>query len=356
MDREASPPESEAATEMSIENLEAGTPFRPVARVHAWRRCQELQVLHPTAVPYSAQIKRLMAWQSRGQSQAAYEMAIQLWRQALDKGMETRARRMADWITSLQESAPTPLKRRGQAERLEDIARRAVRQDDWMEARDATYELISMESLDVDAKLRIWKNQAMILYTLGRFSESAQVYDQILERTDFQALLKPVHRAALRLSGAAARFYTHELTLASFRDATPYLGYNATLWQLYWWLMGHASWDNHQRLGHIRRASIRSFNPDWEWMMDRLLWGLDLHLGWEDQAAYQIKRLDQALDDPQTVRLIGRSGWLDLAADGVRVLTARRAPGALALWQQMHDWCAEHRLDGWVAYWEANRP
>ncbi len=337
---------------MPIENPEAGPLSRPARRVYAWRR---YQVLHPRAVPYSAQIKRLMAWQSRGDSQAAYDMAVVLSRQALEQGMEVRARRMTDWITALQASA-APFRRRGPSERLEDMARRAVRREDWAAALDATHELMALASLDVDAELRAWKNQAMILYTLGRFAEAVQVYDAILARPDFRPHLKPVHSAALRLSGAAARFYTHELTLASFRDATPYLGHNATLWQLYWWLMGHASWDNPPRLGHIRRASIRSFNPDWDWMMDRRLWGVDLHLGWQDQADYHIKRLEQALDDPQTVRLIGRSGWLDLAADGVRVLTTHGSREALALWQRMHDWCAEHGLDGWVGYWEAHQP
>ena len=339
---------------MTMRNY-AGTTFRPAARARTGRR-RQWHLAHPTTLPYSTQIQRLMDFQSRGESQSAYELAIQLSRKAAEQGHVARARRMADWISDLQESLQSPMHRSGRVERLEDIARRAVRQEEWVAALDATQELISMPSLDVDAELRAQQNLAIILYTMGHFSEAAQVYDQILEREDSRALLKPVNRATIRLAAAAARFYTHELTLASFRDATPYLGYNATLWQLYWWLLGHASWDNQQRLGHIRRASIRSFNPEWDWMVDRLLWGVDLHLGWEDNALYHLRRLEQALDDPQTVSLIGRCGWTDLAADGIRVLNAHRSPEAVVLWQKMYDWCSEHQLDGWVAYWEANHP
>ncbi len=321
---------------------------------HRWRRGWKL--LHVVPVPFSARVKRILRAQMMGQGSKAYRMAVETSRWAALHGHDVATRRMSELLTELQMHLPTAVLALEGLEAMEDAARRAVRGQQWRDALHWTDQILSVSDISRDSRGRAMRNRAMVLATLGRFQDAIAAYDALTRDAEVWSAISPVTQAALQLSRAALDRYVDGLRTTSAGPVTPLLGQSPTIWQLYWWLLGHVAWNQPKRLESLRLASIRTFNTDWDWRMDRLLWGLDLQIGWPDERKYYEERLSQAINDDRTIQVVGRSGWLDLQADWIYSLMDHGAPEARSRWEQHISWCRTEGYDGWVTYWEAHQP
>lgn len=319
------------------------------------RTRRPLKVPGPVGLPYRARYRRIWRAQSRGDFGRAHQLAVETERWAAIRGADHIARLMAAMVTEIQPHIIQPLQLRG-LEDLEAHSRQAFRSERYGEALTWTEDLLHLPDLDSAARRRALVNRAVILATLGRFAQATAAFDAIVADGEVWQSMQPVTRDTMRLARQAVEAYRVGVSLESIMPATPQLGRNATLWQLYWWLLGHSAWDNARRLESVRRASLRTFSCDWDPTLDRILWGLDLQLGWHESRDYYERRVMDALRDPKTVLVLGRSAWFDIYADWLHVLFAHDDPRAPGLWERHITWCDSHGYDGWVAYWQAHPP
>ena len=121
--------------------------------------------------------------------------------------------------------------------------------------------------------------------------------------------------------------------------------------------LGHSALrDRPSRLAAIRQASIRTFAPEWDLAVERLLWGLDLRINDLADRSFHEARVCHALADPLTVRHIGRSGWMDLYADWIHYHIDQNTVEGPRIWADHWNWCAANGYEGWAKYWRAHRP
>ena len=133
-----------------------------------------------------------------------------------------------------------------------------------------------------------------------------------------------------KLARASASFYAGEFLSEDLSPVIPLMGTSAPMWQMYWWVLGHQAWQESrwERLNAIRRASLRTFNPEWDPNTDHILAGLDAALAWQDQSQFSLTRLQNIGDSPLTESTLGLSAWLDLKADWVKLNITMDSPTA----------------------------
>ncbi|NMP23277.1 hypothetical protein [Sulfobacillus harzensis] len=320
---------------------------------------QHGRVGRPVPAPLGARWRHILLLQRMGRTADAYRLAISSARLATQNGNDVAARRLAGIVTELQRYLPTDAQLFHGVAALEDEARRAVRQDRWQEALAVTNRILEIDGLLLPSRRRAKVNRATLLTTLGRFAEAVLAYDAIKEDHQVWNSIEPMRRMALRLARLSALNYDQGATLESVQLAqkvAPHFGKSPSLWQLYWWIMSHAVCDRLDRLESVRRASLRTFNPDWDWTVDRLLWGIDLRIGWHENRPYFERRIHLALEDPSTLVALGRSGWMDLKADWLNTLIDEGDNKARAHWEDHVAWCEDQGYDGWAAYWHKRQP
>ncbi len=330
-------------------------PKRP--RSARWSRRWRLGEAVPA--PFEARWRRVQALQLQGRTGDAYRLAVATARWATSRGNEVAARRISAVITELQLTMPDSTCSFRGVEALEDALRRAWRADRWLDALDLVNAILVEPDLSLGARRRALTNRAAILVTLGRFVEAIKALDDVKADSEAWQSIEPRRRMAVRLARLAALQYVEGPRAESVRaiqKAASDVGRSPSLWQLYWWIMGHAAWNQAERLESVRRASLRTFNPDWDRTIDRLFWGMDLQTGWHANRPYFERRLSMALDEPQTLAALGRSGWMDLKADWLRTLIHQRAKEAPDLWEEHVAWCEINHYDGWARYWQAHPP
>lgn len=290
---------------------------------------------------------------SAGSIEPAYRLAIGLARHHARRGQQLDAMAMEDVVSSL--ALRVPYRRGRPVEALALAARRAVVNEDWPLALEYTDAILTLNVENIDERGRALRNRATALHTLGRFSEAVDAYDQLIGDGDVWDRMAPEYQAGVKLSRAAMLWYLQRpVAPQDLEDMTRFLGYAPATWMNYWWVLGHLAWRTRpDRASAIRRGSLRSFGIEWPMAFDRALWGLDLLVAPYETWNNVRQRVRLALDDPTTVRYIGRSGWLDLSADWLFAHLERGMPGALTQVYEHAVWCAERGYDGWAAYWQS---
>lgn len=330
---------------------------RQGSRIARWSRDWRLEKV--VSAPFGARWRRVQTLQLQGRTGEAYRLAVATARWATSRGNEVGARRISAVITELQLTMPDGTSSFHGVEALEDALRRAWRSDRWLEALDVVNAILAVPELGLLPRRRALMNRAAILVTLGRFVEAVKALDDAKADTEAWQSIEPRRRMAVFLARLAALQYVEGPTGESVRaaqKAASDVGRSPSLWQLYWWIMGHAAWSQAERLESVRRASLRTLNPDWDWTIDRLFWGMDLQTGWTANRPYFERRVRVALTEPQTLAALGRSGWMDLKADWLRTLIHQRAKEAQGLWEEHVAWCETHEYDGWARYWKNHPP
>lgn len=231
---------------------------------------------------------------------------------------------------------------------LESSAGMAYGKHLWDLSRLYNAEMLARSSPGDEEHGRLLNNRASLSMIIGDVSEARRCYDAILAQ-DHAVESRAV---AARMGRAIAGYWLGTLDRDDMSAIIPHMADNPYLWQQYWWLLGHHAWreEKWDRLRTIRRASIRTFNPNWGIAIDEIFHGLDAALAWYDGQEGPVQRLRQDIADDATRLRVGYEGWADLIGDWIGLSLAMGGKEA-SQYRELLDCLRDAGMTGWATYW-----